>query len=88
MLFSMAGRVSWLLPFRPAVSNVEFGFSFFSHFRYCSFRWKNSFIIIFISSCESNHGGVFCSCVDSVRAQSALNLCELFCRFLGLVAPG
>ncbi len=28
--------------------------------------WKNSFIIISISFCESKYGGVFCSCVDSV----------------------
>ncbi len=66
MLFYVAGLVRWLLHSRPAASQAESGFSFFSHFRSFSCRWKNSFIIIFISSCESKHSGVFCSCVDSV----------------------
>ncbi len=58
MLFSVAGCVNWSLTSRPAASQAESGFSFFSHFRSSSFRWKNSFIIIFISPCESKHGGV------------------------------
>ncbi len=66
VLFSVAGCVNWSLPSRPAASQAESGFSFFSHFRSFSFRWNNSFIIIFISSCESKHGGVSCSCVGSV----------------------
>ncbi len=59
MLFSVSGWVSWSLPSCPAASQAESGFSFFSHFRFSSFRWKNYFIIIFISSFESKHGGVF-----------------------------
>ncbi len=66
MLFSVADWVSWSLPSRQAASQDESGFSFFSHFGSSSFRWKNSFIIISISFCESKYGGVFCSCVDSV----------------------
>ncbi len=88
MLFSVAGWVSWSLPSRPAASQAESGFSFFSHFRSFSFRWKNSFVIISISFCESKYSGVFCSCVDLDWARSAWNLCEFFHRFLGLIAPG
>ncbi len=66
MLFSVADLVSLSLSSRPMTSQAESGFSFFSHFRYSSFCWKNSFIIISISFCESKYGGVFCSCVDSV----------------------
>ncbi len=52
MLFSVADLFSLSLPFRPTASQAESGFSFFFHFRSSSFRWKNSFIIIFISFCE------------------------------------
>ncbi len=41
VLFSVAGWVSWSLPSRPAASQAESGFSFFSHFRSSSFHWKN-----------------------------------------------
>ncbi len=88
MLFSMADLFSLSLHSRPTASQAESGFSFFSNFRSSSFRWKNSFIIISISFCASKYGGVFCSCVDSVLALSVWNLGELFCRFLGLIAPG
>ncbi len=66
MLFSVADWVSLSLPSRPTASQAESGFSFFSHFRSSSFHWKNSFIIISISFCESKYGGVFCSRVDLV----------------------
>ncbi len=66
MLFSVADLFSLSLSSRPTASHPESGFSFFSHFRSSSFHWKNSFIIISISFCESKYGGVFCSCVDSV----------------------
>ncbi len=88
MLFSVADLFSLSLPFRPTASQAESGFSFFSHFRSSSFRWKNSFIIISISFCELKCGGVSCSCVDSVGARSVWNLGEFFRRFLGLTAPG
>ncbi len=64
MLFSVADLFSLSLSSRPTTSQAESGFSFFSHFRSSSFRWKNSFIIISISFCESKYGVVFCSCVD------------------------
>ncbi len=66
MLFSVADLFSLSLPSRPTASQAESCFSLFSHFRSSSFRWKNSFIIISISFCESKYGGDFCSCVDSV----------------------
>ncbi len=66
MLFSVADWVSLSLPSRPNTSQAESGFSFFSHFRSSTFHWKNLFIIISISFCESKYGGVFCSHVDSV----------------------
>ncbi len=88
MLFSVANLFSLSLPFRPTASQAESGFSFFSHFRSSSFRWKNSFIIISIIFCESKCGGVSCSCVDSVWARSVWNLGEFFRWFLGLTAPG
>ncbi len=88
VLFSVADLFSLSLPSRPTPSQAESGFSFFSHFRSSSFRWKNYFIILSISFCESKYGGVFCSCVDSVWARSVWNLSEFFCRFLGLIAPG
>ncbi len=66
MLFSVADWVSLSLPSRPTASQAESGFSFFSHFRSSSFHWKNFFIIISISFCESKYGGVFYSRVDSV----------------------
>ncbi len=65
MLLSVAGWVSWSLPSHPAAIQAKSGISFFSHFQSSSFRWKNYFII-FISSCESKHSGVFCSRLDSV----------------------
>ncbi len=46
---------SLLLHSRPTASQAESGFSFFSHFRSSSFRWKNSFIIISISFCASKY---------------------------------
>ncbi len=49
MLFTVADWVSLSLPSCPTASQAESSFSFFSHFRSSSFRWKNSFIIIFIS---------------------------------------
>ncbi len=88
MLFPVADLFSLSRPVRPAASQAESGFSFFSHFRSSSFRWKNSFIIISISFCELKCGGVSCSCVDSVGARSVWNLGEFFRRFLGLNAPG
>ncbi len=88
MLFSVADLFSLSLLFRPTASQAESGFSFFSHFRSSSFRWKNSFIIISISFCELKCGGVSCSCVNSVGARSVWNLGEFFRRFLGLTAPG
>ncbi len=66
MLFSVADLFCLSLPSHPTASQAESDFSFFSHFRSSSFRWKNSFIIISISFCESKYGGVFYSCVDSV----------------------
>ncbi len=66
VLFSVADLFSLSLPFRPTASQTDSGYSFFSHFRSSSFRWKNSFTIISISFCESKCGGVPCSCVDSV----------------------
>ncbi len=53
-MFSVADLFSLSLPFHPTASQAESGFSFFSHFRSSSFCWKNSFIIISISFCESN----------------------------------
>ncbi len=88
VLFSVADLFSLSLPFRLTASQAESGFSFFSHFRSSSFRWKNSFTIISISFCESKCGGVPCSCVDSVWARSVWNLGDFFRRFLGLTAPG
>ncbi len=88
VLFSVADLFSLSLSSLPTASQAESGFSFFSHFRSSSFRWKNSFIIISISFCESMYGGVFCSCVDSVWAWSVWNLGEFFRRFLWLIAPG
>ncbi len=66
MLFSVAGLVSWSLPSRPTASQTESGLSFFSYLRSSSFCWKNYFLIISISSCESKYGIAFCSSVDSV----------------------
>ncbi len=66
MLFSVTDLLSLSLPFRPTASQAESGFSFFSHFRSSSFRWRNSLIIISISFCESKCSVVFCSSVDSV----------------------
>ncbi len=40
VLFSVADWVSWSLPSCATASQVESGFSFFSHFRSSSFRWK------------------------------------------------
>ncbi len=88
MLFSVAGCVNWPLPSRPAVSQAESGFSFFSHFRSSSFRWKNSFIIIFISSCESKHGGVSCSCVGSVELGQLGIFANSFVYSLGWLLQG
>ncbi len=56
MLFSVADLFSLLLHSRPTASQAESGFSFFSHFRSSSFRWKNSFIIISISFCRNTVG--------------------------------
>ncbi len=65
MLFSVAGWVSWLLLSLLAVSQAESGFSFFCHFRIL-LSLEYLFHHHFHQLLWVKHGGVFCSCVDSV----------------------